>query len=240
MLNLDSHDPELVEKGIDTSLKKLGLTYLDLYHMHWSVSSNGPEGPHIAYKDTWAAMVRLREIGKARHIGVSNFSPAEMEDLLKHTTFQPQVHQMELHPYLQQTEWLEWHKNHSIHVTAYSPLGGTNPTYKESAPPDPLLKNHVVKKISKKRSCTPAQVALQWGMARGTSVIPKSIHGDYITENFHSPECILKGKDIKKLDALGKFHHRYNNPSKSWGLHLYEGLEDDDGKHHRATWWDEE
>ena len=67
-------------------------------------------------------------------------------------------------------------------------------------------------------------------MARGTSVIPKSSHKEYITENFLSKECILKKKDLKKLDKLGSYHHRYNNPSKSWDVGLYEGLEDSKGE----------
>ncbi|KAK4503079.1 hypothetical protein PRZ48_006506 [Zasmidium cellare] len=235
----DKHDPNLVESGLDASLHKLGLTYLDLYHMHWPVADTLFSGKKISYRDTWGAMILQQQKGKTRHIGVANFSPAQLQDLLNHTSVPPAVHQFELHPYLQQNEWIEWHKNHSIHVTAYSPLAGTNPTYDESDGPTPLLKEKHIHKIAKKRGCTPAQVVLQWGILRGTSVIPKSIHKDYISSNFHATECELKKKDLEKVDKLGKEHHRYNNPSKSWKVDLYQGLEDDDGKHGKAKFWDE-
>ncbi|KAK4541358.1 hypothetical protein LTR36_008116 [Oleoguttula mirabilis] len=220
----DHHGTNSVESGIDATLRDLGVGYLDLYHMHWPVAS-GTFGNSIEYRDTWAAMTLLVQNGKARHIGVSNFDPEQLKDLLNHTTHPPSAHQMELHPYLQQDDWLKFHEKHGIHVTAYSPLAGTNPTY-DNTDPTPLLNNTVLSKIAEKRGCTPAQVALAWGMSRGTSVIPKSQHKERITENFGALECVLKKKDVKKLDKLGEAAHRYNNPSKGWKVDLYKGLED--------------
>lgn len=99
--------------------------------------------------------------------------------------------------------------------------------------------------IANKRDCSIAQVSLKWGMSRGTSVIPKvrtillemhfhpltrchqSAHAVYIDENLDSPNCELETEDYKTIAELGKkYTHRYNNPSKGWGLKLYEGLED--------------
>ncbi|KAK4624147.1 hypothetical protein CLAFUW4_05903 [Fulvia fulva] len=216
--------------------------------MHWPVADKLFGGKEINYRDAWSGMVLLKQKGKTRHIGVSNFSPEQLEDLLNHTSTPPEVHQMELHPYLQQNEWIDFHKTHSIHVTAYSPLGGTNPAYDKKSKdkknkkdkhddPTPLLKSKVIHKIAKKRDCTPAQVVLQWGLLRGTSVIPKSVHKNYIKENFKATEFSLKEKDIEKIDKLGKYHHRYNNPSGSWEVPLYEGLEDQDGEHKGAKFW---
>ena len=222
----------------DVSLSKLGLDFLDLYHMHWPVASGAGGKQQIYYLKTWEAMVKLLKDGKTRHIGVSNFSPAQLNDLLNSTSTAPHVHQFEIHPYLQQTEYVEWHKKHGIHVTAYSPLGGTNPTYKEGDKPVPLLESNVVNKIAEKRGCTPAQVALQFGISRGTSVIPKAIKKHHIESNFNTTQCILKKKDFKKLAALGEYHHRYNNPAQSWNVPLYEGLEDYDGKHNPAEWFE--
>ncbi|KAF7185500.1 putative oxidoreductase C26F1.07 [Pseudocercospora fuligena] len=216
----DHHDK--VEAGINGSLAKLGVGYLDLYHMHWPVAGSGSDS-YISYHDTWEAMTKLQESGKARHIGVSNFSPDQLTSLLNKTSVPPQVHQMELHPYLPQTS-LQSPRRHKSNLQRITSL-------------DPLLKNKVLHKIAKKRNCTPAQVALQWGMTRGTSVIPKSIHAHYIEENFHAIECVLKKKDFEKIDKLGKYHQRYNNPSKSWGVDLYNGLEDSDGRHKGATWF---
>ncbi|KAK5174776.1 uncharacterized protein LTR77_001859 [Saxophila tyrrhenica] len=230
----DHHNPNQVEAAIDDSLQKLGVGYLDLYHMHWPVKDGWFGRKYIDYVDTWGAMVLLKDKGKARHIGVSNFSPHQMEDLLKNTSVVPAVHQMELHPYLQQSDFVEWHSKHGIHVTAYSPLAGTNPTY-DTGNFTQLLNNTVVTKIASKRDCTPAQVLLAWGMGRGTSVIPKTSHFERVKENFGSLECELKDKDVEKIDKLGKAHKRYNNPSKSWGLDLYEDLEDSKGEHKKHS-----
>lgn len=198
--------------------------------MHWPVA-NVKGVNTIDYLNTWEAMEALVDNGKARHIGVANFSPKEMGKLLKHSkSHPPQVHQMELHPYLQQPDWIEWHANNSIHVTAYSPLAQTNPIYNPGEP-EPLLNNSVIKEIADDRDCTPAQVAIMWAMARGTSVIPKSSHNERITENFYSLECILEEEDFEKIKKLGKAHYRFNNPTKSWDVPLYEGLEDWKGKH---------
>jgi len=173
-------------------------------------------------------MVQLLHAGKVRHIGVSNFSPAQMSNLIAHSAVKPFAHQMELHPYLQQSAWVQWHQAHGIHVTAYSPLGNSNPTYGDPSKGDvpALLKNKAVKKIAEERSCTPATVVLAWGISRGTSVIPKSQHPDRISENYEAKKCDLRYEDLKVIEELGrKYLHRFNNPSKSWGVDLYEGLD---------------
>ncbi|KAK5744936.1 hypothetical protein LTR17_001687 [Elasticomyces elasticus] len=221
----NAHGTSAPEAAIETTLKRLGVGYLDLYHMHWPVSQNTFGKNKIEYRDTWAAMGLLLEKGKTRHIGVSNFDPEQLKDLLNHTSRPPSVHQMELHPYLQQNDWIAFHEKHNIHVTAYSPFAGTNPTYSWPDGVSPILNNTVLQKIAKKRDCTPAQVALAWGMHRGTSVIPKSQHKKYIEQNFGSLKCELKKKDIKKIDDLGEAHLRFNNPSKGWKVDLYKGLE---------------
>lgn len=245
----------MVEKGLDQTLSDLGLDYLDLYLMHWPVgsyssgnkfdyikaSSAPPLHPHPQSQNhttnlhppyatqTWHAMELLLSTGKVRSIGVSNFSPSELSDLIAHSTTKPAAHQMELHPYLQQSAWVQWHHSQNIHVTAYSPLGNSNPTYdspdSKDTPP-PLLKNEVMQEIGEKRNCTAAQVALAWGVSRGTSVIPKSAHADRIEENFVSAKCELEYEDFRVLEGLGrKYLTRFNNPSEAWGVGLYGGLD---------------
>lgn len=205
---------ENVEDAIHQTLGQLGIDYLDLWHMHWPVSE-GLLGNEIEYRQTWNYMVDVAFRGLVRHLGVSNFAPEQLKDLLNHTSIPPQVHQMELHPYLQQNDWLKFHEKHGIHVTAYSPFAGTNPTYHKGDPPH-LLGNKVVQHIADKRLCTPAQVVLKWHLIRGTSAIPKSIHKNYISENFLALDCPLQQADVDKIDKLGKYHHRFNNPSKGW------------------------
>lgn len=177
-------------------------------------------------------MIRLLHTSRVRHIGISNFSPSQLYDLLDKTHIKPSVHQMELHPYLSQPKWLATHKHHNIAVTAYSPLGNMNPTYGDApshttvSKAPLLLDNAVIKDIAEKRGCSAAQVVLKWGMHRGVSVIPKSKHEVHIEENLKAGDCGLKGEDVKRIDALGEEPVRFNNPSKGWGVRLFEGLDD--------------
>ena len=243
-----SHQSNQVEQALDKTLSDLGLEYLDLYLMHWPVASSGGKN-YIDYVDvglsssgvftssadtitqTWLAMERLLDTGKVRNIGVSNFSPHQLKQLLHQTTVKPAVHQFELHPYLQQADFIQWHEEHGISVTAYSPLANLNPIYDSSGntkdTPPSLLANKDITQIAKERGCTNAQVALAWGMDRGTSVIPKSQHADRIKENFGSANCKLEEQDYTTIKKLGKkYLKRFNNPSDGWGVPLYHGLED--------------
>ena len=175
-------------------------------------------------------MEELLDTGKVRYIGVSNFDPPQLKDLIEHSHTKPAVHQFELHPYLQQTNWVQWHKDHGIHVTAYSPLANLNPTYgtpgdEEDVPPL-LLDNQVIGNIAFIRGCTPVQVVLAWGIHRGTSVIPKSSNPLHIKENFRSITCVLQESDYEDITKLGKkYLKRFNNPSDDWGVPLFEGLD---------------
>jgi diketogulonate reductase-like aldo/keto reductase len=168
---------------------------------------------------------------KVLNIGISNFSPSQLKDLITKTGVKPFAHQMELHPYLQQSAWVSAHQALGISVTAYSPLANSNPVYDPSSRedrsiPPPLLKNDVVIQIAENRNCTAAQVALAWGIGRGTSVIPKSSHAEYIREDYEALDCELGVTDFAKLKVLGtEFLHRFNNPSRQWGVDFFEGLE---------------
>ncbi|KAF1836046.1 Aldo/keto reductase, partial [Decorospora gaudefroyi] len=230
----DHHASDRVEAGLNQTLQDLNLDYLDLYLMHWPVGK-GPDDKkyHFDYLDTWHAMSELLKSGRVRHIGVSNFSPDQLKDLLKHSHVKPAVHQMELHPYLPQSKWVRAHQAHGIAVTAYSPLGNMNPTYGDRARRSVttqskaplLLENEMIKDIAGKRDCTAAQVVLAWGMSRGTSVIPKSKHETYIKENLGAKRCGLETDDLAKIDELGEDPVRFNNPGRTWGVHLFEGLD---------------
>ncbi|KUJ10149.1 Aldo/keto reductase [Mollisia scopiformis] len=242
----DHHgDYETVEEALNQTLKDLGLEYVDLYLMHWPVTTSSKE-PKLDYVKTWKSMANLPK-AKVLNVGVSNFSPEQLRHLVTETGIKPAVHQMEMHPYLQQTSWLATHQALGISVTAYSPLGNSNPTYDPSSTcsktsllsflsslftgdkqtPPPLLKNPTIQAIADRRKCTTAQVALSWGMGRGTSVIPKSKHEKWIVENYESLKCELGVVDLVELKKVGvDWTTRYNNPSKGWGVKLFEGLED--------------
>ncbi|KAI4174168.1 MAG: hypothetical protein LQ343_002503 [Gyalolechia ehrenbergii] len=223
-----SHAPALVPEALDQTLADLGLDYLDLWLMHWPVASSQGE-TKLDYLGAWHAMEMLHKTSnQLRHIGVSNFSPSQLHHLIEQSFTKPFVHQFEAHPYLPQSDWIEAHRAEGIAVTAYSPFANTNPTYKPG-PNDPplLLTNTDMLAVAAETGCTTTQVALVWGMSRGTAVIPKSAQLEHIKENFGALKCKLDDSDLDRIDGLSKkYLKRFNNPSKSYGVKLFEGLED--------------
>lgn len=136
----NSHKPEDVEPALNASLEDLGTDYVDLYLMHWpSAFKPGSalmpkvdgklQTADIDYVDTYKAMEKLLKTGKTKAIGISNFSRAELERLLKETSVVPAAHQLELHPWLQQKDFIKFNQSKGIHITQYSPFGNQNEIY---------------------------------------------------------------------------------------------------------------
>jgi diketogulonate reductase-like aldo/keto reductase len=121
------------------------------------------------YVDTYKAMEKLVASGKCRAIGISNFSKAELERLLKETSIVPAAHQLEMHPYLSQPDFAAFHKSKGIHITQYSPFGNQNEIYDKGKNMGKLIDDPVLKDIGRKYGKSGAQVALAWGIARGHS-----------------------------------------------------------------------
>ena len=232
----NSHHPDDVEPALDASLKDLGTDYLDLYLMHWpSPFARGDalmpkkndklETGNTDYVDTWKAMEETLKSGKTKAIGISNFSQAELERLLKETTVVPAAHQIELHPWLQQPSFTAFHKAKGIHVQQYSPFGNQNEIYSAGQNMGKLIDDPTIVEIGKKYGKNGAQVALAWGIANGHSVLPKSKTPERIRSNL-AGDFKLEKEDLDKLSKIDK-KLRFNDPSANFGWNFYTDL---DGK----------
>ena len=184
-------------KAFDESLKKLGTDYVDLYLIHWPLPSKD------LFMDTWRAFIKIKEEGRAKSIGVSNFQTADLERVLKESDVVPVINQIELHPQFQQDELRLFHSKHDIATEAWSPLGqGT------------ILENPTLKTIADKHGKSVAQVILRWHIETGNIVIPKSVTPARITENFEVFDFSLNGTDHDAITKLDKTDGRIGpNPA---------------------------
>ncbi len=171
--------------ALDESLALLGRDEVDLYLIHW---------PHPAaedYVDAWRALVDLREAGKTRSIGVSNFLPEHLDRIIAETGVTPAVNQIELHPTFQQRDCVAYHADHGIVTQSWSPLGQGE-----------TLKDDRIVAIADRLDATPAQVIIAWHLAKGFSVIPKTANVDRLPSNFAAQEVTLSHDDIAAIDAM--------------------------------------
>lgn len=174
------------EAALDESLALLGVEAVDLYLMHWPAPGQGQ------YVEAWRAMVALREAGKTRSIGVSNFLPEHIDAIVAATGVTPAVNQIELHPNFQQREAREYHGAHGIVTQSWSPLGQGKT----------LLTDDTIVRIAGKHGRSAAQVVLAWHLAHGLSVIPKASDAAHLEDNFGALDLTLDDEDMAAIDAM--------------------------------------
>ncbi|WP_375586165.1 aldo/keto reductase [Cyclobacterium xiamenense] len=216
----NANERDQVGEGLKRSLSDLQLDYLDLYLVHWPVSLK----PHVMFpekgedfftydqvplSDTWAGMEALNQAGKVRHIGVSNFNQAKINEVLKSCQMKPEMNQIELHPYLPQNELVTFCKENGIQVTAYSPLGSADRPKARKKADDPVLLEHpLFRKLAEKHEATVAQVLIAWSMHRDIVVIPKSVNKERIHQNLQAASLQLDAADMQAVAAILE-RHRY-------------------------------
>jgi 2,5-diketo-D-gluconate reductase A len=171
--------------GIRSSLDKLGLDQLDLFLIHWPVPARG------TYVDTWKAMIKAREDGLVRSIGVSNFLPEHIDRIIDQTGIIPAVNQLETHPRFQQRDVRDYHLKHGIRLESSSPLGHGE-----------ALKDPVINRIAKKHDRAPAQIILRWHMQEDLIAIPKSVTAERIAANFEIFDFDLDDEDMAAIARL--------------------------------------
>ncbi|SDJ81333.1 Aldo/keto reductase [Nonomuraea maritima] len=180
------HGYDAAVQGLEDSLTRLGLDYVDLYLIHWPL----PE--RDLYADTWRAFVDLRERGLARSIGVSNFTRQHIERIVAETGVWPVVNQVEMHPGFAQRELGAWHAEHGIVTESWSPLARAGK----------LLGDPVVTELAAVHARTPAQVVLRWHTQMGAVPIPKSSDQERMRQNYELFDFSLSPDELDRMNAL--------------------------------------
>ncbi|MCA4131374.1 aldo/keto reductase [Arthrobacter sp. M4] len=182
-------------RAFDTSMANLGLDYVDLYLIHWPCAGRG------LFRDTYRAMETLYREGKVRAIGVSNFQPAHLEELMSGAEVVPAVNQIEIHPWLQQAGLRTLHDQLGIRTEAWSPLGRGQ-----------VLEDPAIKDLSAAYGRTPAQIVIRWHLQQGNIVIPKASTPGRIRENFNVFDFEISAADMEGIAALERHHRTGSHP----------------------------
>jgi 2,5-diketo-D-gluconate reductase A len=198
----DAHEPDDARKAFDASLEHLGFDYVDLFLIHWPLPTRYG-GDFVA---TWKALEGFYRDGRARSIGVSNFSAHHLRRLHQESDVPPAVNQIEVHPYLTQPELRQFCADHQLTVEAWSPLGR-----------GAVLEDPEVVSIAGAVGKTPAQVVLRWHIQRGDIVFPKSVSPDRIKENIDVFGFELSDSDLERISALNRNQRVGPDPDKFAG-----------------------
>jgi 2,5-diketo-D-gluconate reductase A len=184
--NREWHSVSGVREAWERSVRRLGLEYLDLFLVHWPNPDQG------TYVQAWEGLLELRDEGKVRSIGVSNFTPENLEDIIKATGVGPDVNQIQLSPYWVQDRWRAFHEAHAIVTESYSPIGRGQE----------LLSEPAVVAAAEAHGVTPAQAVLRWHTQQGLVAIPKSVSRERLAANLDVFGFDLSPEEIKSLNVL--------------------------------------
>ncbi|MFA7668308.1 MAG: aldo/keto reductase [Burkholderiaceae bacterium] len=181
----DSHAHGLSRPAFESSLKHLGLDYVDLYLIHWPAPQAG------LFVQAWESLIQLRDEGLAKSIGVCNFDTAQLQELLDETGVLPVLNQVELHPRFQQVELRQYHANNEIITEAWGPIARGS-----------LQENAVLGDIATRLGRSVAQVILRWHVQLGNMIIPKSTRAERLRENMAVFDFELSEDDMATIATL--------------------------------------
>lgn len=182
-----------IEGAFNRSLDRLKLDYIDLYLIHWPVPG--------CYKETWHELEKIYRSGRAKSIGVSNFSPQQLEELAAVSDIVPAVNQVEFHPLWNRSDILAYCQEKGIAVQAYAPLAR-----------GAYLNNSILAKIAEKYGKTTAQIGLRWCIQKGVAVIPKSTREERIISNSQIFDFELTDIDMQLIDELNEDYRSASIP----------------------------
>jgi 2,5-diketo-D-gluconate reductase A len=192
------HAYEAALGALDESLRRLGFDYVDLFLIHWPRPQEG------RYVETWTAQEKLKADGKARSIGVSNFTVEHLERLAERTGTVPAVNQIELHPQFPQAPLRAYHAEHGIATEAWSPIGQGGD----------LLQDGRLRALADGHGRTPAQIVLRWHIQLGNIVFPKSVTPERIRENIDVFDFELSADDMAVVDGLDTGTRKGPDPNR--------------------------
>ncbi len=184
-------------KAFETTMEKLDLDYLDMYLIHW------PTPEKQLYVETWKALEDLYKQKKIRAIGVSNFQPNHLVDLINQSEVTPAVNQVEVHPAMQNRDVIAADKEYGVATEAWSPLAKGE-----------VLGEKPILDIAQKYDKTPAQVVIRWHLQEGRIVIPKSVTPSRIAENIDVFDFELTDEDIKAINGLERGYRTGPHPDQ--------------------------
>ncbi|MCB0948934.1 MAG: aldo/keto reductase, partial [Mycobacterium sp.] len=173
------------QDAVKASIERLGLEYVDLYMIHW------PAGNADKFVNSWGGLMKSKEVGDTRSIGVCNFHEAHLDDLINLSFFTPAVNQIELHPLLNQAELRAVNAGLGIVTEAYAPLGVGN-----------LLENPTATAVAQTQGKTPAQVLIRWNLQLGNVVVVRSSSPERIKSNLEVFDFELTEDQMATLSGL--------------------------------------
>ncbi|XP_077289109.1 aldo-keto reductase AKR2E4-like [Arctopsyche grandis] len=219
----DQHEEQKVVPALKASLKRLGLSYVDLYLVHFPLAINA-DGSHsdVDYLETWRGMEKCKELGLAKSIGVSNFNPQQLERLLNNCKVIPAVNQVEAHPNLTQKKIIEYCKSKNIVLTAWSPFGAM-PEIRDRtrAPPAPKIDDPILTVMAKKYNKTTTQIVLRYLIDCGMAPLPKSITPTRIAQNIDVFDFALTPEEVKKIDEFNTGFRVHKEHEELWKDHKH-------------------